>query len=190
MDMSPQNRTTLLRVLTLVLVVAIMVGIYFYRDNLQELSHYGYLGIFLVTMISNATVLLPVPGVAFVFAMGSVLHPALIAIFAGVGAATGEISGYLLGFSGQGLAENSERYNRILHWLASHRKYTDVGILVMSAVPNPFFDLAGIAAGTLRVPLWRFYVFCTLGSVMKMLIFAYAGDLGLYWLTSWQYSGK
>jgi uncharacterized membrane protein YdjX (TVP38/TMEM64 family) len=188
--MSPQRRATLLRILSLILVVAIMVGIYLFRDHLQDLSHYGYLGIYLVTLIANATVFLPIPGVAFVFAMGSVLHPALTAIFAGAGAATGELSGYLLGFSGQGLAESSARYERILAWMTGHRKLTDLAILVMAAIPNPFFDLAGIAAGTLRIPLWRFLVFCTAGSIIKMLVFAYAGELGFGWLTAWYHGGK
>ena len=46
----------------------------------------------------------------------------------------------------------------------------------MAVIPNPFFDLAGIAAGTLKIPVLRFYFFCALGSIIKMLAFAYGGN--------------
>jgi len=161
-----------------------MIGIviFTYRDRVQELSSYGYLGIFLVAMISTATILLPVPGIMVVFAMGAVLNPFLTALFAGLGAAIGELFGYLIGFSGQGLAEKSNTMVRISKWMEVNRKYSDLGILVMAAIPNPFFDLVGIAAGTLKIPLWRFLLFCTIGSIIKMVFFALAGAKSLNWI--------
>ena len=180
--MKPERRMVLLRLFTLVFVIALIVGIYLNRERIQELYHLGYVGIFLITMLSNATVFLPVPGVMVVFAMGGVFQPFFIALFAGMGAAIGELSGYLVGFSGQGLAERSVRYTRLLNWMERNRRLSDLMILILAAIPNPFFDLAGIAAGTLKIPLWRFLVFCMLGSILKMLAFAYAGRLGLNWI--------
>jgi uncharacterized membrane protein YdjX (TVP38/TMEM64 family) len=180
--MTPERRMTLLRVLSLLLVAAVLAFAYIYRDRVQELAHYGYAGIFAITALSNATVFLPIPGVAVVFTMGAVLNPLVTAVVAGCGAATGELSGYLLGFSGQGLTEGSERYQRILTWMRNHDRWINWAILVLAAIPNPFFDLAGIAAGTLKIPIWRFIVFCTAGSILKMLAFAYAGSTGLGWL--------
>lgn len=172
----------LVRLSVLVLVAALMVAIYVYRDRVQSLTQYGYIGIFFITLIANATVFLPIPGVAVVFAMGGIFHPFLIAIFAGCGAATGELSGYLVGFSGQGLAERSKLYFRILEWMKTHQRWVGWFILIFAAIPNPFFDAAGIAAGTLRMPVWRFMIFCTAGSILKMLAFAYAGNTGAGWL--------
>jgi membrane protein DedA with SNARE-associated domain len=43
-------------------------------------------------------------------------------------------------------------------------------------VPNPFFDLAGIAAGSLRYPVWRFLLFCWLGKTIKTTLVAFAGS--------------
>ncbi len=180
--MTPERRLTLLRLLSLLFVVTLGTLIFIYRDWIQELASYGYAGIFLITMISNATVLLPVPGIMVVFAMGAVFNPLLIALFAGLGAAVGELSGYLLGFSGQGLAERSIRLARISDWMEHNRKFCDLGILVMAAIPNPFFDLAGIAAGTLKIPVWRFLLSCAVGSILKMLAFAFAGDQSLNWI--------
>ena len=173
---------TLIRLLTLLFVVTLGVVIFIYRDRVQELASYGYVGVFLIAMIANATVLLPIPGVMVVFAMGAVFNPLLTALFAGLGAAVGELSGYLLGFSGQGLAERSKTLVRISDWMEHNRKLSDLAVLIMAAIPNPFFDLAGIAAGTLKIPVWRFLLFCAIGSVIKMLAFAYAGNESLNWI--------
>ncbi len=55
------------------------------------------------------------------------------------------------------------------------RKYGGWIILLLAFIPNPFFDLAGIAAGVLRIPLWQFLLFCSIGKILKMLIFSYSG---------------
>jgi uncharacterized membrane protein YdjX (TVP38/TMEM64 family) len=174
--MSPERRLTLLRILAFVFVVGIVVAIFIFRDQVRKLSQLGYLGAFLIPLIANATIFVPIPGVWVIFAMGAVFNPFFLAIFAGMGAATGELSGYLLGFSGQGLAERTNLYNRIYTFMDRHRRWSDLLILIMAFIPNPFFDLAGIAAGTLKMPVLRFYFFCALGSILKMLVFAFGGN--------------
>jgi uncharacterized membrane protein YdjX (TVP38/TMEM64 family) len=176
MRLSPERRLILLRILAFVLVIGIMVAIFIFRDQVRELSRFGYLGAFLITLIANATIFVPIPGVWVVFAMGAVFNPFFLAIFAGLGAAAGELSGYLLGFSGQGLAERSKLYDRIYAFMDRHQRWSDLLILIMAFIPNPFFDLAGISAGTLKIPVLRFYFFCALGSILKMLAFSYGGN--------------
>ena len=182
---TPAPRLQILRLISFLFVVGVGILILLNRERVQELARYGYLGIFLITLVSNATVFVPVPGVMMVFAMGSVLNPFLIAIFAGLGGATGEISGYLLGFSGQPLAERSERLMRIQSWMVQNKKRRDLAVFILAAIPNPFFDLAGIAAGTLKIPLFRFWLACALGSILKYLLFAYLGDTALGFLRNW-----
>jgi uncharacterized membrane protein YdjX (TVP38/TMEM64 family) len=60
--------------------------------------------------------------------------------------------------------------------MMTHPKLIDLGILALAAIPNPFFDAAGVAAGTMKIPFWRFLLFCSIGSIIKMLIFAIGGD--------------
>jgi membrane protein YqaA with SNARE-associated domain len=177
--MTLEHRTALLRVLSLLAVVAISVWIFSIRDKASELAAYGYPGIFIISLLANATVLLPAPGVAVVFAMGGVFDPLFVGIVAGVGSALGELSGYLAGFSGQAVAENSHIYNRIKPWVEHYGAAT---IFVLSAIPNPFFDLAGIAAGILKMPVRIFLFWCILGKILKMLAFAYAGAYSIDWL--------
>jgi membrane protein DedA with SNARE-associated domain len=168
-----------LRALALLAVIGITVYIYSIREHVREFEQYGYPGIFLIAMMANATVFIPAPGVAVVFAMGSIFNPLGVAFAAGTGGALGELSGYLAGFSGQAAIENTKIYERIKPWVDKYGGWT---ILVMSAIPNPFFDLAGIAAGIVKMPMWRFLLFTWCGQIIKMGLFAYAGRYSIHWL--------
>jgi membrane protein DedA with SNARE-associated domain len=55
------------------------------------------------------------------------------------------------------------------------RKNGPLTILILSAIPNPFFDLAGLAAGALKMPVVKFFFWCLIGETIKMTIFALAG---------------
>lgn len=160
-----------------------MIGITYYifsiRDQVKEFTQYGYPGIFLISLLANATILVPAPGAAIVYAMGAVFHPIGVGIAAGTGGALGELSGYLAGFSGQAVIERTHIYERTKPWID---KYGGWAILFLSAIPNPFFDAAGIAAGIAKMPLKTFLFFVWIGQLIKMTIFAYAGRLSLDWL--------
>lgn len=181
--MKPDTRLNLLRLLALVAVIAISVYIFMLGDQAQELARFGYPGIFLLSILANATVLLPAPGVLFVFAMGAVFNPFWVAIASGAGASLGELSGYLAGFSGQAIIERTEVYTRILAWMTRHRHLSLLAIMLLAFVPNPLFDLAGFAAGSLKIPVHQFLFWCCLGKIGKMLLFAYAGASSIDWLT-------
>ena len=160
-------------------VVAITLYVYSIRNQAAELARYGYPGIFLLSILANATVLLPAPGILFVFFMGAIFHPIGVAIAAGLGAAIGELSGYLVGFSGQAIVENYDYYERIQGWMQRNQLLSDLTILTLAFIPNPFFDLAGISAGTLKISVLRFLFFCAIGKILKMIVISYAGFRGI-----------
>jgi len=163
----------IIRAFVLLGVLVLTVVLVLNRERIQELQAYGYPGIFLFSILANATILIPVPGVVFTSAMGAVFNPLFVALAAGSGAALGELSGYLAGFSGQAVVEDTERYRRVVRWM---EKYGDLTILFLAFIPNPLFDLAGILAGVLKMPVWTFLAYCLIGKVLKMMMFAYAGD--------------
>ena len=166
----------LIRILALLLVIAISVFIFSIRDQAEQLAAFGYPGIFLLSLLAYATVLLPAPGVAIVFAMGAVFPPIGVALAAASGAALGELSGYLAGFSGQAIVERTDLYGRLTAWV---RKYGGVAVFLLAAIPNPFFDLTGVAAGALKMPVYKFLLWCWLGELVKMLFFASVGNTTL-----------
>src|SRR3990172_5402045 len=49
------------RTLAFAAVVAISLGVYQIRDHIAEFADFGYPGVFVVTLLANATVLLPAP---------------------------------------------------------------------------------------------------------------------------------
>ncbi len=56
------------------------------------------------------------------------------------------------------------------------RKYGSITVLLLAFIPSPLFDIAGVTAGMLKMPLLRFLFWCMLGKILKMLVFAYGGS--------------
>jgi membrane protein YqaA with SNARE-associated domain len=173
-------KLTVVRVLVILAVIALTVLLFLYRDRVRELEAYGYPGIFLISLLSNATLILPVPGVLFTSAMGAVFNPYLVALAAGSGATLGELTGYVAGFSGKAVIENRKWYDKVTVWM---RKYGGITILVLAFVPNPVFDIAGMVAGALRMPLWKYLLYSWIGKVAKMLLFALGGAQIFTWFS-------
>ncbi len=180
-----EQRSTLqvniFRALALLAVIGITVYVFSIRERVEEFTAFGYPGIFLIALLANATILLPAPGVAIVYAMGAVFNPLGVGLAAGSGGAIGELSGYLAGFSGQGVVERTDVYDRIKPWV---EKYGGWAILVLSAIPNPLFDVAGIAAGIAKMPIQTFLFFVWIGQLIKMTMFAFAGRYSIEWLAN------
>ncbi|KAF0112122.1 MAG: hypothetical protein FD147_389 [Chloroflexi bacterium] len=165
-------RLNVLRVVILLVVIALTALLFINRDKVEKLEALGYPGIFLISLFSNATLILPVPGVLFTSAMGAVFNPCWVALAAGTGATIGELTGYMAGFSGRAVIENRKWYDRVSGWM---KKYGDITIVILAFVPNPLFDVAGMVAGALRLPVWRFLLWSWIGKTGKMLLFAFGG---------------
>jgi membrane protein YqaA with SNARE-associated domain len=172
-------RLTAVRILALAAVIAISVYIYTIRNEVGRFQAAGYPGIFLLSILANATVILPAPGIALTFTFGSIFNPLGVAIAAGAGAALGELTGYLAGFSGQGIVDDTKMYTRLEGWT---ERYGGWAVLVLAFIPNPFFDLAGAAAGALGMSVAKFLLWAFIGKTLKMMLFAYAGAFSIDWL--------
>ncbi len=169
-----RNKT--IPLLTLLLVIAITVGIFYfythYPDRVNELKNYGYLGAFFISLILNATIILPAGNFLILSAFGALLPSAtIVGLAGGAGAAIGEITSYIAGYSGRGLVGKGKMYIRVENWV---RKWGTVTIFLLSLVPF-FFDLAGIAAGVLRLPFWKFLIACWLGRTILYIGIAWLG---------------
>ena len=152
--------------------IVITVLIISYRDYFTRVAGLSYFGAFLITLIGNATLILPAPAIVYTFVLGGELNPIVVGLLAGLGGTLGEITGYLAGYSGSGIAKHTNLYKKV-------RKYTEsyglLAIGLFAFVPNPTFDLVGIAAGALKIKLCKFLVAAVIGITAKMLIIAFAG---------------
>ncbi len=172
----PPRRLRIVQILTVVAVVVAMGAALYFRDRIQELQQYGYAAVFLVGLVSNATLIFPVPGLAVSSLMGGVFNPWVVGIVGGAGQALGELTGYMVGYSGQTLVDETPTYHRLRGWM---RRYGVVTVFVLALVPNPIFDVGGMIAGALRLPVWKFLVSCTAGKIIKNVLFALAGYYGI-----------
>jgi membrane protein YqaA with SNARE-associated domain len=172
-------RLTAVRILALLVVIAITIYIYSIRDKAEQLAGYGYPGIFLLSILGNATIILPAPVIAITYVMGAVFNPIGVALASGAGSAIGELTGYLAGFSGQGIVEQTPIYERLESYTD---RYGGLTITILALIPNPIFDIAGAAAGALKMPVYTFLFWAWIGKTLKMLLFAYAGATSADWL--------
>jgi len=170
--MNKEQRTFWLRLIILIGVITLTIILIVNREKVQHLGVYGYPGIFLISVLANATIIIPIPGFIITSAMGAVFNPFLVAFTAGAGSAVGELTGYLAGVGGQAVIGDKVWYQKIKGWMS---KYGDFTIFVLSLIPNPIFDLAGMVAGSMKISVWRFVFWCFLGKFLKMLLFAYSG---------------
>ncbi len=167
-----RGKRQLLRIAGLILAVAITIVVYLLRDRLQDVKEYGYAGLFLISIIGNATIVLPVPTMMAAFVGGGVLNPILVGVISAAGATIGELTGYLAGMGGQAIIENRDMHERFKRWMD---RYGLLALFVLAAVPNPFFDVAGIIAGMSGIPVTTYMLVVWVGKIVKFVLIAYLG---------------
>jgi uncharacterized membrane protein YdjX (TVP38/TMEM64 family) len=143
-----------------------------FRDKLMGLEKLGLAGVFFISFFGSASVLLPLPGLFGSFVAGGIFSPTMVGLVGAMGATCGELIGYFAGLSGYAVIREKKKFKFIKKSLHSVGTFA---LFVFAAIPNPFFDLAGIAAGAIRLPLNRFFLAAFLGQVVKYLIAAHLG---------------
>jgi membrane protein YqaA with SNARE-associated domain len=165
--------------LAILFSVSITALIVVFQDKLIGLEKFAYVGAFAAMLVGNSTVILPVPGLIVVYVLGSVLNPLFVGLFAGPGAALGELTGYVAGYGSSAIVDNLKLYHLVSKWM---RRYGPIIITLMAAVPNPVFDMAGLVAGSLRMKWWHFLIAAWIGKTIQGILVAYAGALSLGWV--------
>jgi membrane protein YqaA with SNARE-associated domain len=148
-----------------------------YREQLLGLGRFGLIGIFIINLVNNATVIVPAPfGMALTCLFADVSHPIAVGVVGGLGSALGEYTGYMAGVGGTAVLPRG----RIYKWLRfSMRRAGSLVIFILALVPNPLFDVGGLLAGVLRMPPRTFLVATIAGKVLRFVLIAYwcAGGL-------------
>jgi membrane protein YqaA with SNARE-associated domain len=142
-------------------------------------TQYGYLGIFLISLLGAMSIFVPIPYTVVIFILGGLptFDPLLIAVAAGTGAAIGEFSGYLLGVGGRKVI--GDRYKKKMDFITKlFKKYGSIAIFIFALTPLPD-DLLFIPLGVMRYSLLRAFIPAVLGKFFSNLIIAYSGRLSL-----------
>jgi membrane protein DedA with SNARE-associated domain len=177
-------------------IVAICVFLVFNWEYIVRFKQYGYLGLFVMTIVTGFSIPLPMPYMIFTFTLGGILHPALVGAAAGLGLGIGGTLLYLTGRGGRRILPHfnipevddedySSRWSRFLmkikvpKMLDFAKRRGGVAIFILSAVPNPIFAPVAVSMGTMRFSMWKFFLSCWGGSTAKAMVLAYLGYLGL-----------
>lgn len=162
----------------------------FFDLSEEKFATFGYAGVFLANLASTATVFIPVPGLtaasqALIIQQGDLRNPVIVGLLGGTGMALGEITAYVAGSVGSQVAGEGqlraprlvrplvERVIRWIDWLMARRGFAT--LLVLSAIPNPAFEVAGITAGAVRMRFWRFMLAVLIGKNLRGLLLAFLG---------------
>lgn len=199
-DRLPKSRRGRLVLAILVggLVMALSIGMLIlpiWIDLSEErFQAFGYSGVFLANLASTSTVFIPVPGLtaigqALILTQGATLNPVWVGLLGGTGMALGEVTAFIAGTVGSGVVKDEqikaprlvrpavERIIRWVDWLMN--RYGFVTLLVLSAIPNPAFELAGITAGASKMSFWRFMIAVLIGKNIRGLLLAFLGANGV-----------
>jgi membrane protein DedA with SNARE-associated domain len=154
-------------------------------------NEWGYAGIFLTNFIGTATGFVPVPGLtaagqALIVAGSRHLFVPGVVVAGSAGMTLAESTAYLQGAVGRGLMEEREMpvKGRLGEWMSRSAGWVDwlmarwgsLTLLVLSAIPNPLFEFAGITAGAVRMNFWRFLVAVAIGKTIRVILLVWLGN--------------
>ncbi len=170
-QLTPKQQAILRFALAILITVIAMVGLWFVQ-RYDVIGKVGYAGVFALGFLANATIILPAPSWAVTIVASATLHPFFVALAAGAGEALGEITGYLAGSSGSIVLEERESYKKSARLM---KRWGVWFIMGLAFIPNPAFDIVGIIAGALRLPVAKFLWGTFLGKFIRALLLAYGG---------------
>jgi membrane protein YqaA with SNARE-associated domain len=141
----------------------------------------GYLGVFFVSFIGSATIILPLPSFILVFVLGAVMNPWLVALSAAAGNTLGEMTGYWIGKGGGKLME--KKYDKHMEKYRKWFKKDHVFFLIIlfGATPLPD-DVVGIVCGAFDYDVKKFLVASFIGKLILNLALAFGGLYGIRWI--------
>lgn len=156
----------------------------FQQWSQQTVGAWGYLGIFLVSFVGNATIILPLPSIVVVFFAGAFLNPWLVGLLAGLGSALGELTGYILGRGGRKVIEKKKSHwlQRTKHWVKKRGIFPVLVFFAATPLPD---DIVGVLAGLLKYDWRKFLLAAFIGKTILSLTVALAGFYGAEWVLAY-----
>ncbi len=180
----PTRREAIIGGISLAVTIALSLLIIQHKSYIGEIAEWGYLGCFVINVLTNGTFIFPGFGIVITFTLGGVLNPAIVGAVAGIGEAIGATGAYFTGYAGRGLFRdsNSSLYLRFTNIIDRHGSKA---IFFVSALLSPLFYPFAVFLGTLRFGWVRFFLATWAGRTVKSMTLAYLGYFGLHSLLQW-----
>jgi membrane protein DedA with SNARE-associated domain len=180
----PTKREAIIGGISIAVTIAVSFFILQHRSYIEQISQWGYVGLFIISVLTNGTFILPGLGIIITFTMGGVLNPAIVGAVAGIGEAVGAIGAYFTGYAGRGLLRDSNNglYLRLTNIVERHGSKA---IFFVSAALSPIFYPFAVCLGMIRFGWVRFFLATWAGRTVKSMVLAYLGYLGLKAVLRW-----
>ncbi|MEM3402720.1 MAG: VTT domain-containing protein [Candidatus Hadarchaeales archaeon] len=147
----------------------------------------GYPGAFFLGLLGSATIIVPVPTTVALLTMATlqVFDPTLLAVAFGIGAAVGELTGYMVGYAGRRFV--GKKYAGKMEASAKiFERYGAPAVFIFALTPLPD-DLLFIPLGLSRCPLLKIFAAAVAGKLCMALIIAhFGGFIGAGIAESWE----
>ncbi len=168
-------------------IAIFLIFTYFIFQNagiVRELATgYGLVGVFIASLIANATVLLPLPIDLAVIAINaqsdSLLAVLSLSLVVGIGAGIGEMTAYIAGLLGVETAEKirEKEFSQIKEIREKIERKGMAFIFMMAIIPFPF-DIIGVTAGLIKYNPKKFFVAALLGKTCRYIALGVAAYYG------------
>jgi membrane protein DedA with SNARE-associated domain len=176
-------KTLIFSILGVVVTVLLVAAIIIWNHKLRELQGWGYLGAFVISILGGATVIVPVPMLPVVFALGGAMSGPWQVFLLGLAAAGGEVIGgitiYLTGQgAGHAISKNAKVQRTYERMLGLVKRWGALALFIVSFIVNPFFYPTAFACGALKMGLKKFVPVVIIGKLIKCMTVVYAGYFG------------
>ena len=173
-----------LGLISFVVAFVIFGTVLWITDNLNA-ENVGYSGLWIISFIAAGSIVLPLPGPVAVCLAATPdlgLNPLVIGLVSASAEALGEMTGYIAGISGRSLLKRNKYYPRVQSLILRRGA---LFLLVGAIIPNPLFDVIGIAAGGVAYPIRKFLAIVFIAKAIKSVAIAYACLWGIDSIQGW-----
>ena len=149
----------------------------FFDGLSQLLLQYSYFGVFLLSFIGTASIIIPIPYTLIIFtlSLSGQWNSALLVIAGGLGSALGELTGYALGYFGRRVV-SEERQRKMTYLVRVFDRYGPLAIFVFALTPLPD-DLLFIPLGIMRYKFYKAFIPSLIGKLLMMFILVNSGSI-------------
>lgn len=145
---------------------------------LVNLGPWGYLAGFAINFLSNATVMVPLPGNTVLILMVKELDPLYLGIVAGIGGTLGQLTGYWLGAQGRESLKGTRMYAFALRGM---ERYGGLILVLFGLMPIPPDDVVAIIGGATRYPIPKFLLYLGIGKTAMTVGLLYLASEAFQW---------
>jgi membrane protein YqaA with SNARE-associated domain len=149
----------------------------FFDGLSQLLLQYSYFGVFLLSFIGTASIIIPIPYTLIIFTLSLTgqWNSALLIVAGGLGSALGELTGYALGYFGRRVV-SEERQRKMTYLVRVFDRYGPLAIFVFALTPLPD-DLLFIPLGIMRYKFYKAFIPSLIGKLLMIFILVNSGSI-------------